>query len=276
MNKIILAIALFATAVYAAPEWDGLRVTWDFNPLNLWAFNGMPRSLGELKSDFQLRDDQCKTPNAKFLGQRYWYKEDPAITLLYDTKGTIAGIQTSIPKANYTPTATPAGRNYVDDGNYWTLTAYFVDPSTICADGRSQDQLKSEGTGSNLYLQHGPNPIQDSVAIPRSEEEAKKTLWGHGKCFYTMGQHYWYNVSKDMNCNDFVPNCLMYNKGRLTAFCFAANVVLPSRRYEHPTNQQAKMFLDPVPDCYYKDPSYKKTSTIHVYMIDAPRTRSLC
>lgn len=277
MNKIILAVLFFASAAYgSAPEWNGLRVTWSLNPFNSWAFNSLPRGLTEKMTDFHPRDDQCKTPNAKFVGQRFWYKQDPSLTLLYDTKGTIAGIQTSVLKKEFKPPTTEAGRRYVDDGDYWTLTAYFVDPSTVCSAGRTEDQLKNEGTGNGLWLQTGPSPIQDSVRIPLSEDEAKKTPWGHGKCFWTMGQHYWYNVSKEMDCNNFVPNCLMYNKGRLTAFCFAVNAPLTSQRYEHPTPEQAKKFLDPVPDCFFKDPSYGKLSTMHIYMIDSPRMSSWC
>jgi len=277
MNKIILSVLFFASAAYgSSPEWNGLRVTWSLNPFNSWAFDSLPRALGEKLGDFHPRDNQCKVSNAKFLGQRLWYKQDPAVTLLYDTKGTIAGIQTSIPKSNFTPPSTPAGRQYVDDGDYWTLTAYFVDPSTICAAGRTQDQLKSEGTGSGLWLQTGPNPLKDSIKVPTSEEDVKKTSWKFGHCFYTMGNHYWYNVTKDMSCVDFVPNCLMYNKGKLTAFCFAANAALTSSRYEHPTAEQAKKFIDPVPDCFFKDPSFKTLSTMHVYLIDSPRTSSWC
>jgi len=276
MNTVVLAILFFASAVYGSPEWDGLRVTWSLNPFNKWAFNSMPRSLSENLGGFEARDNQCQNSDAKFVGQRYWYKKDPALTLLYDAQGTIAGIQTSIPKSNFTPPASAAGRRYVDDGDYWTLTGYFVDPSTICAAGRSKDLLKSQGTGSGLWLQAGPNPITDSVQIPLSEADVKKTSWTYGHCFLTMGKHYWYNVTKSMSCNDFVPDCLMYNKGRLTAFCFSMNVGLTSPRYEHPTAEKSKMFINPVPDCFFSDPSYKLLSTMHVYMIDSPRLHSLC
>lgn len=54
-------------------------------------------------------------------------------------------------------------------------------------------------------------------------------------CELISGNHYWYNVTKDMPCDHYVPNCLMYNKGVLTAFCFAINAPLKSPRYEHPT-----------------------------------------
>jgi len=280
MNFLIVATILAsATFAYGSnPEWDGLRVTWSLNPFNKWGFDSMPRDLSE-KHDLQLRDNQCNSSNAKFLGQRYWTKTDskpdPAVTLLYDTKGIIAGIQTSIPKSSNYTVQTP-NNQYVDDGDYWTLTAYFVDPSTICGNGRSKEQLQKEGTGYGLWLQGGPNPIKDSVRIPATEAEIKMTNWKLGKCFWTMGNHYWYNVSKNMDCNHFVPNCLMYNKGKLTAFCFSVNAGLPGPRYEHPTAELAHKFIDPVPDCFFSDPTFKTLSTIHVYLVDSPRLSSWC
>jgi charged multivesicular body protein 7 len=282
MNYIFGATILVSISlVYGSgPAWDGLRVTWSLNPFNGWGFDPMPRDLAE-KGGLQLRDNQCNTSNAKFVGQRYWFKKDaaldPAITLIYDTKGIIAGIQTSIPKSsNYTLPTGISSRQYADDGDYWTLTAYFVDPSTICTSGRSKEQLKQEGTGNGLWLQSGPDPIKDSVRIPINESEVKQTNWKLGKCFWTMGNHYWYNVTKDMSCGNFVPNCLMYNKGKLTAFCFSVNADLPGPRYEHPTAELANKFIDPVPDCFFSDPTFKKLSTIHVYLIDSPRTSSWC
>jgi len=236
----------------------------------------VPRDLSGKHSGYELRDDQCKTPNAKFVGQRYWYKADPALTLLYDTKGIIAGIQTSVPKTDFKPTSALANHQFVDDGAYWTLTAYFVDPSSICGGGRSKEQLDKEGTGTGLWLQTGPNPLKDTVLIPANEAEVKKTSWKFGKCFYTMGNHYWFNVTKDMDCGRYVPNCLMYNKGKLTAFCFSINAGLSSPRYEHPTAEQANKFIDPVPDCFFTDPTFKRLSTMHVFLIDSPRTQSWC
>jgi len=279
MNRVLLLAVLFtASAVYGAkPAWDGLRVTWSMNPFNPWAFKSLPRDLSGPIDGFALRDNQCQISNAKFLGQRYWYKQDPALTLLYDNNGIIAGMQTSVPKANYTPSSYLKNRNFIDDGDYWTLTAYFVNPNTICTtSGRTTEQLNNDGTGDGLWLQWGTDPVENSVLIPTSEDEIKKTPWKYGHCFWTMGNHYWYNVTKDMDCGNYIPNCLMYNKGKLTAFCFSVNALLPSPRYEHPTNKQAKQFIDPVPDCFFTDPSFKKSSTMHVYLIDNPRTSSYC
>jgi charged multivesicular body protein 7 len=280
---VIFAAVLFGSSAVQAffdfsHDWHALRVTWNANPLSSWGFDKMPRTLDENKGQFQLKDDQCAGEGNKFVGQRYWYKQDPALVLLFDKNGIIAGIQTSALKSKFTPDPKSKDKYFIDDGDYWTMTAYFVDPSTICSQGRTKDDLKSQGTGTGLWLQYGNNAITNSMNIPLKEEDIKKTLWGHGKCFYTMGQHYWFNISKSMECGDVAPNCLLYNKGKLTGFCFAPNYYLDSSRYDSPapTIKVLTKFLDPVPDCFYTDPSFQKQSTVHVYFNEKPQVTSWC
>jgi charged multivesicular body protein 7 len=258
-------------------NWNTLKVTWNPNPIGGWAFDKLPRTLSENKH-FELRDDLCETGGGKLLGQRYWYKQDPALNLLYDKNGVIAGIATSIPKSKFTPPAPLQNKNYQDDGDYWTLAAYFIDPSLICGAGRTKEEMETTGTGTGLWIQMGPNAVTDCYKAPANETEVKTTKWGSGKCFWTMGQHYWYDITKDMSCDDVVPNCLLYNGGQLNAFCFATNGNFESKRYDnpHPTNKVVPKFMDPMPDCFNTDPSYEVQSTIHVYFYESPRVTSWC
>ena len=51
----------------------------------------------------------------------------------------------------------------------------------------------------------------------------------------SIGRHYWYNISKDMDCKDFYPMFLLYNKKeRLTGFGWVSMGRAESSRYEHP------------------------------------------
>jgi len=282
MNKIILAVLFFASAAYADPAWNGLRVTWSALPVSKWGFDKLPRDLAD-NTQFEKKDDMCADGGKKFLGQRYWYQKDPTLILLFDNNGIIAGVQNAAPKSRYSAPPQSQGKYYLDDGDYWTVTTYFVDPSTICSQGRSKADLASQGTGTGLWLQYGQDPIKDSVKIPDTEEEMKKTKWGHGKCFYTMGMHYWYNVTQDMDCDDFAPNCILYNGGKLNAFCFSTganliNLLDPVRRWDFPAplNVVLNKFLNPVPDCFFKNPRYVLESTMHIYFNDSPRTTSNC
>jgi len=271
-------LSVLAANAHADSDWTSLKVSWYFNPLSSWGFDAMPRDLAN-NTAFEKKDDMCAN-GGKFLGQRYWYKKDPTVILLYDKNGIIAGLQTAFPKAEYFPPDHLKEKYYIEDGDLWTLTAYFVDPSTICTQGRSKSDLASQGTGTGLWLQYGPDPVKDSVHIPNDEAEMKKTKWGHGKCYWTMGMHYWYNVSQDMNCDDFVPNCILYNGGKLSAFCFAtgANLILSSKRFDSPAplNIVLNKFFDRTPDCFFKQPNYFLVSTMHVFFTPDPRNTSHC
>jgi len=279
---LLSVLAVNADAFFdLSHNWSALRVSWYVNPLSSWGFDKMPRDLAD-NTAFEKKDDMCATGNGKFFGQRYWYKQDPTVILLYDKNGIIAGIQTSFPKTKYTPPAHLKDKYYIDDGDFWTLTAYFVEPSTICTEGRSKADLSTQGTGTGLWLQYGQDPIKDSFHVPNTEAEMKEKNpnWGHGRCFWTMGKHYWYNVSQTMDCDDFVPNCILYNGGKLTAFCFAtgANLIESSNRFDSPApaNKVLDKFFDSTPDCFFKNPNYFLVSTMHVYFIDSPRLTAHC
>jgi len=262
------------------PAWDGLRITWDLNPFSKYAFTPMPRTVKDASAQgLQFVDDHCQAGSTNFLGVRFRYGNDVGLTLLYDKNGYIAGVQTCIPKGNYNPPAPMVNHPYVDDGDCWALTAYFVDPSIICTTGRTADQFAQSGTGDRLMIQNGSNPLTDSWRVPTIQTEMDKTLWHRGKCLWTMGLHYWYNVREDMSCSEWFPYFFLFNKGNLNAFGFTppGDVSLPCPRYEHPSNFQAKSCcLEPFPQCFYEDPYYTHANTMHVYLIDSPRTTNFC
>jgi hypothetical protein len=275
MKCLLLVFLLNAIPVFAVPSthtsWNGLSATWTYLPNK--GFDEMPRQLSE-KHDFVLKDNLCN--GGKFRGQRYWSNSDPALMLLFDKNGIIAGMQTSAPKSKFTPL--PGSKGFVDDGDLWTQTVYFVEPSTICKTGRTKEELEKDGTGTGLWIQHGPDPTKNVINLPLNEEEIKKTKWGSGRCFPTMGQHYWFDLSSDMNCKDFFPTCLLYNGNKLTGFCFAKNVNLESPHYDVPraTPSGINATMNPVPKCFFSEPSFQVNSAIHVYFHKNPRDTSNC
>jgi len=284
---IFLAVASFADAFFDLTKWDDLRVTWNINPFK--GFDPLPRQLKidsltklpiDPTSEFVFKDDLCATAGGKMLGQRYWSPKDPTVMLLFDKNGFIAGIQATIAKSKFTPFDYLKDKSYIDDGDFWTLSAYFIDPTFICGKGRNQVEFKETGTGTGLWIQMGPNAVTDSYHVPLQEENIKdpSSKWGHGKCVPTMGQHYWYDVSKNMTSDKFVPNCLLYTKGKLNAFCFATNGNFESSRYDspHPKNTDIAKFVNPLPDFFYTDPTYAVSSTIHVYFTRTGHLTNLC
>jgi len=260
--KAIFAFFLASlTCVLSTPAWDDLRTTFGINPFSKIDFAEQPRDLHQDLQGFTLMDNMC-SGTQQFLGQRYWSNNDPALILLFDVNGYIAGIQTAVPKTSgYLPVAPMLGTYILEEKDYFKQTVYFVDPAIVCTTGRSSDDFANQGTGTDLYIQNGPNATTDYFKVPMNEYEIKLTNWGFGKCFFEMGMHYWYNTSANMDCKDFVPYCLLYNGGKLNAFCFAVNYnVQGTQRYEHPTIQNDVAFMEAVPKCFNSP-----QSTLHVY-----------
>ena len=79
-------------------------------------------------------------------------------------------------------------RDTINGIDVYVLTAYLVDPKTICQGGRDAQALKAQGTGTGVWLQNGTDPIRDSFAVPLSESDAVSTKWVKGACFPTMGK----------------------------------------------------------------------------------------
>ncbi|XP_064630529.1 uncharacterized protein LOC135489214 [Lineus longissimus] len=280
MYKLVFLLAVVGCGqafFFGGPAWDGLAVTWGPNPFNGNYFDQMPRTEKDAKKKGWTKISGCDEVLSEssgdgspvFLGNRYVKGNDPAVMLLYDKNGYIAGIQQGIPKSENYPTADETyGKVFQFDPekNLMVQTAYFVPPQTICSEGRTSEQYDKDGTGSNLYLQEGPDPVADSTMIPREEKDIG-AKWTKGKCFFTMGQHYWYDTSLEMSCDDFYPAFLLYNKGKLNGFGWALNHELKSFRYERPPNNELDKFFQVVPKCLYNTGA---RSTMHIYMDNHP------
>jgi len=289
-------------------QWNALKVKWKFDAKflvghSILGFKDVPRTKNDLDSksskDWELvnADMDVSCEQRLFPGVRYVKKvkagkgkkrsNDPSAVIIFDsTDGYIVGIQSWIPKATLQLQTGPEGKEikarfepklggmdwYVEDGDQWVKTIYFIDPKTICTKPRTEDEFKTHGTGSNgLWIRRNrPNHDHEQyVYIPMDEHklQVNPQAWAKGKCFNTMGQHYWYKVSSDMNCEDIVPFCLLYNGGILTGMCFVNPVLLNGGYYDspRPTAKIIGDFVVPLPKCLATSPAYRKLSTVHVY-----------
>ncbi|KAL5022532.1 hypothetical protein ScPMuIL_001687 [Solemya velum] len=197
-------------------------------------FSQMPRRERDAIEEGFEQFSNCEE-NSELRGKRYMKDGDIGLILLYDANGYIAGIQAGIPKTNvdsYPPDSLKPP--FIDDGDKWVITAYFVDPSIICTPGRTEHDFTSDGTGTDLYLQNGTDPEADYMLIPRKEENLGGTKWVKGGCFPAMGVHYWFDISRDMSCDNYFPPFLMYNRGFLNSFGWVFPTRVHSTRYEYP------------------------------------------
>ncbi|GFN89430.1 hypothetical protein PoB_001593600 [Plakobranchus ocellatus] len=209
--------------------------------------------------------NKCGATKA-YNGLAYAKEDDPTITILFDINAEIAGIQTRIKVSDEQRTGFPPKSlrpPFVLDGkdnDSYVLTAYFEDPSKICTEQR-RERLEVKSTGENLWIQTGSSP-SEVMKIAKNQSDISAP-WVEGKCFVTMGMHYWYNTTADSNCDELLPVFLLYNGGRLNGFGFVALADIESAYYEHPEYKDFKMFMKEVPKCLE---SKGRISTTHVYM----------
>ncbi|CAF3715712.1 unnamed protein product [Adineta steineri] len=252
-----------------------MRITWGPDPLSPKYFVRQPLTIEEAKKE---RFEQISTGcQGKFLGQRFMQGKDVSLILIYDSHGNIAGTQMGIPASlindKYYKFSEQKmyNRDTIAGIDVYILTAYFIDPKTICQS--DADNTRKVGTtGTGLWLQNGPDPIQDSFSSPMNQTDANKTKWVQGACFPSMGVHYWYDNRLDTDCSHFFPAFLMYNQGKLTGFGWAtAGKFEHTKRAEYPPLAALTSFLVPVPTCM--PDFFHETSgftTMHVYFNAAP------
>lgn len=266
-------LQLFILSAAAYPNWDKLSVTWK-------KFSTLPMNEQEAKQEgWTLQVDGCTGgSDLFFMGKQYTLNGDTGTLLLFGENGHVIGIQMAM--SNTTEVAASALANgpflHMDGKIY--LTAYFTDPLTAC--GAQEDIVEeSKVVGDKLLLQVKPlnrakldENTNTLLELPLREKDIGSTMWTKGKCFYSMGQHYWYDISRDMNCEDFFPMFLLYNGGDLNGFGWATSGQFDSPRVEHPPSWALKMFFpdEVLPQCLYTEVGKKGLTTQHVFLERRP------
>jgi len=284
--RLILAcLCLAVVAVSAEKKWTNLKVHFSANPLSKYYYQTQPRLLSALKANkwTNLSGNDC-TNGGKYNGFRYVENDEQGMALLFDVQGTIAGIQQILYKnqlsANnkFSFDKVPAyNPDTLNGEEVYVITAYFVDPSTICTSGRSASDLNgASGTGTLTQIQTGPTPASLKV-LPRQRAEAIAQSWTENKCFIGMGYHNFYNVESfaATNCSEIFPIFGLYdNNGDQIGFGFVAVGTSESKHFEHPPATAVKLIVgaDKVPQCLLDTASSPGLSTMHVFFTNFPQT----
>jgi hypothetical protein len=267
MNKLIICVVIAVNVLSThgflfgdGAKWNDLKRTWGINPFGN-AYVSLPRTTKDAVVAGWVMDKNCSQIN----GNRYVLKGDRMVMLLFNADGDIAGISAGVPKN--TPFNFPSDKIkpfFTDEGDFQTITAYFTDPATVCKPQKSRLL-----TGDRLVFVNSDKNIE--VALKESDVSP---FWTQGKCFYTMGNHYWADlsgkVSAQTNIDDFVPIFLQYNKGNLNGFGWAFNFNSPSPNVEHPPQSALDQFFKETPSVF-RDPTKVGTlTTLHIYLDSTP------
>jgi len=250
--RYFVAIVLFGifSLVRSDLPWDRLQVTWG-------KFDNLPLTASAAVSAGYNLIHKCM--DGDFLGNLYQVNGDIANMLIYDVNGKLAGVQTGITHTPTTPNQIWWQKISNGTNSYYVITTYFVNPKTIC----SQPDSRTNPIGDRVAVKQGQKEVY--LELPLNESDAVSQGWVIGKCFYTMGQHYWYNISNTMDCDYFFPVFIIYNKGLLTCFGTDVGAGETSPRWEHPGGPELYLFFDSntLPSCLFDG---RKLSTQHMFL----------
>jgi len=248
----------------------------------------MPTSTSADKMDatwINISGQDC-TNGGKFNGFRYIKDGDYTMVLLFDNKGSIAGIQMTLAKSqiltsnnNFNYANVPMFQSEtLNSQDVYTLTTYFVDPESICTTGRTAADLASQGTGTQLYFQNGPTP-KDLIIPPKDRATAIAQGWTQNNCFVGMGWHNFYQVEhfQDTQCLEVRPVFLLFNKyDQLKAFGYVAFGHAVSDHFEQPDATAIKLIVgDTTPKCLTDLATELTVSSMHVFFDNYPQAE-LC
>eukprot|EP00795_Rhopilema_esculentum_P002681 gene2681-889_t len=222
-------------------------------------FNNVPMTEhGAIAEGWKKTDTKSCDEHSFFVGNRYMKDNESGRMALYDRNGVIAGIQSAFPSTATLPSSYLS--MFPLENGKRHATAYFNHPSTIC----KAPSIPSGCVGNQLYIQNGSTP-QHLYRVPLQESGMKGTNWKFGKCFYQMGNHYWHNISSNMDCNNFFPVFLLYNGGKLNAFGWALGGDAQDKNFEHPERAYLKYFFQDTnkPKCLE---NFSMRSTLHIYL----------
>jgi len=240
----------------------------------------MPRTSQDAESQGWTKASTDCQNGGTFHGNRYFYKGDYTMAILYDINGVVAGIQmilkkseivTSANKFNYA--AVPMFQSETLNSNdVYTLTTYFVQPSTICTTGRTAADLTTEGTGSQLFFQNGKS-IDTLITAPTTRP-TQPSDWSENNCFPMMGWHNFFKVETFQadNCSTVQPTFLLFNEDKqVRGFGFVAFGDATSTRFEKPDATAIKLIVgSKTPQCLIDMANTLKVSSMHVYFDSKP------
>jgi len=282
--KFILATVFVVCSIFAVnaedPAWTDLRGSFLIGKDE--GFAPFPRTIRE---DLFTSENWTSTGNdcsngGKFSGNQYVKNNDYSVGLLYDVNGVIAGIQMLIPHEvvlsenntlKYGEVNMYANQTFADK-EYFVLTAYFVNPSTICTTGRSDDSLVTGGTGSGLWIQNGDSVIQVPQTRPEGDD-AVTSGWTQNNCFPAMGYHNFYKMNEyaPKNCTEMQPIFGLYNRNReLQGFGFITPGTIINPRFEQPPAAAIKLILGDTPQCVLDIEEKIGVTSLHVYFTSQP------
>lgn len=283
MLKTVLIVHVLFTLAYGL-QYDGLRAKfgWSNALEDVEYFFKIPRTIKEAEADGWRRTERPPGPLPEL---RMYCPPGRNVCPLYDTAGFVSGLQVGFPVEEFVSPVVKPEKLFVKwhapaaDGepakDFYTSTQFYV----------SEESLKA-GAGPTIEngatLQDGgvwvKGPDGHLMRIPTTEAELNSTKYKKQNCIPNMGTHYYYNMTRQMACEDFFPWFALVTQGDLIGTGFQVIGKLNNKSQKHRNwfedfsnpEKSIQTSMPLAPDCMADWMSKYGLISLHIYFTKTP------
>ncbi|KAJ1520976.1 hypothetical protein ONE63_004048 [Megalurothrips usitatus] len=226
MRSFLVGFVAMCGLVAAAQgaELNRLTATYGLipDPLHLTSYFDLPRTTADAPKDKWAKVDGVLANK----GVSVWCRDnDYRVCLLFDSAGSVAGIQVSHSVADLKKTGVPQDFGTIPDWTRQTVLgvdvysaiAYFFDPSALQR-GEGRKLTAATNTAEGIWVeQAGGKPLR--IAFQEDQLVAETSYTRQG-CLFGQGQHYFNNLTKSSGCAERGPYYMLYEPQAKTMLGF--------------------------------------------------------
>ncbi|KAG8297763.1 hypothetical protein J6590_028596 [Homalodisca vitripennis] len=276
----MLVLILYAfSAVFSLThglEWNSVKVKYTalFD-----GFYSIPLTVNDIKGEYVYLETHKEFPKASL----YCYPNDPRVCPIYDGYGRICGLRVAYVKKDLAVRAKgnlPYSYNkpIFKEGTAYGMDFYYIDvlfikPEGLLANGGPAS--RTEQVGDGVYIRMDG---QTWTEMPRKEKDATAVGFTKQACFLGMGLHYFYNMTKGLDCNYHQPPFLLYEKGELAGLGlipFGSFSKTKRGWFEDPPKFVINTIVPNSPKCLADWVGKYGTISLHIFFKKSPRLTCL-
>lgn len=280
LRSVVLLVAASATVVVGVsltPGTVGNTLIVKFGVPGR-AFYTLPRTQDEAsKASYEKAADRAEDRTTVWCP-----KDDYRVCLLFDAKGSVAGIQISVPVKEIQDSKVPLTLENVPEWlsqtvlgvQVYSLVIFFVPKAALLTGGRTLTASTLTAPDGLYFLQTDSNGVETNrLHVGNAESAATATGFVKQACFVGMGKHYYQALTKTTTCEAYRPYFVLFSPKtqNLTGFGFNMYGKPNTGKWIETSSAFTHKFIAPdEPTCQAEWIKKYGLFALHVYFIERP------